>query len=119
MTSKAILLWSPRILGIAVAAFLGLFALDAFEPGKPFGDAVTDAAIHLVPSAIVLVLVAVSWRRPWIGGVAFVLLALAYALGVGFRPDWTLVISGPLTIVGLLFLLSWRHRQPAQTLPQG
>ena len=26
-----LLLWSPRVLGVAVALFLGMFALDAFE----------------------------------------------------------------------------------------
>jgi hypothetical protein len=106
-----VLLWCPRLLGIAVGVFLGLFALDAFAPGKPLDRALTDFAIHLVPAALVLGIVALSWRRPWFGGVAFVLLAAAYALTVRFRLDWVLAISGPLLTVGLLFLWSWRHQQ--------
>ena len=104
----SLVLWSARILGIAVCVFLGVFALDAWEPGKPVARTVADFLIHLLPSAIVLTIVAMSWRRPWIGGVAFLVLAVVYAALVGFRFDWVLAISGPLLIVGLLFLWSWR-----------
>ena len=112
MTRKdLLLLWSPRILGIAVSVFLSLFALDAFERGKPVASVLTDFAIHLVPAAVVLAIVALSWRRPWIGGVAFVLLGAAYGPTVNFRLDWTLPISGPLLTAGVLFLWSWRRHQ--------
>jgi hypothetical protein len=107
-----VLLWCPRILGLAVAVFLGLFALDAFEPGKPVARALADFAIHLTFPAVVLGIVALSWRRAWIGGVAFIALAAAYALLVRSRPDWILVISGPLLTVGMLFLWSWRANRP-------
>jgi hypothetical protein len=112
MTRRYLLRWSPRILGIAVGLYLGLFALDAFQSGKPVARALTDFAIHLVPSAVVLAIVALSWRREWIGGIAFVLLAAAYALAVRLRLDWVLAISGPLLTVGLLFLWSWRTHRP-------
>jgi hypothetical protein len=105
-----LLLWSARTLGVAVSLFLSLFALDAFEPGKPLARALPDAAIHLVPASLVLAVVGLSWRRPWFGGVAFVVLAAAYALTVRFRVDWILVISGPLLAVGVLFLWSWHSR---------
>jgi hypothetical protein len=103
-----LLLWSPRILGIAVSLFLSLFALDAFEPGRPLANALPDLLIHLAPAAAVLALVALSWHRPWLGGVAFILLALGYALTVRLRFDWMVAISGPLMTVGLLFLWSWK-----------
>ena len=111
MTRPTVLMWSSRILGIALSLFLGLFALDAFEPGKPLGRALADFAIHLVPAALVLTIVAASWRREWIGGVAFVLLAVAYAVAVRFRLEWTLAISGPLLTVGILSLWSWHHHR--------
>jgi hypothetical protein len=114
--NRTFLLWSPRILGTAVSAFLSLFALDAFEPGKPLAEALTDFAMHLAPAAVVLGIVALSWHRPWIGGVAFILLAAAYVPIVGFRLDWIVAISGPLLTVGVLFLLSWHdQRQPNRT----
>jgi hypothetical protein len=107
MTPKGLLLWCPRVLGFAVTAFMGLFALDALESGGP--RAWADAAIHLVPAAVVLTVVVLSWRRPWIGGVTFVLLGVAYALAVSVRLDWIAAISGPLMVLGALYLLAWRR----------
>ena len=91
-TSARFLLWVPRVLGILVSIFLSLFALDAFSEGKPFLQAVSDFVIHLAPAALLLAIVAASWRREWIGGVAFVALAIFYATIVTNRIDWILVI---------------------------
>ena len=102
------LLWAPRIAGILVAGFLGLFALDAFE-GQSLLLGLAAFAIHLIPSLLVLAAVAAAWKFEWVGGVAFLGLALAYAIMVRWRLDWIAVISGPLAIVGLLFLIAW-HR---------
>ena len=97
--------WLPRILGIAVALFVGLFALDAFGQGRPLAQAVGDFAIHLIPALVLLGVVAVAWRYPWVGAVAFMGLAVAYAISVR-RVDWIAVIAGPLFLVGVLFLLA-------------
>ena len=86
--------------------FLGLFALDALEQGKPLANALADVAIHLLPAAVVLAIVALAWNRPWVGGLSFVLLAAAYALTARSRIDWIVAISGPLLIVGVLYLWS-------------
>jgi hypothetical protein len=110
-TSARLLLWGPRVLGLLTCVFLSLFALDAFGEGKPFLQAVSDFVIHLAPAALLLAVVAASWRREWIGGVAFVALAVFYATIVTNRIDWILVISGPLVIVGMLFLFSWRYHR--------
>jgi hypothetical protein len=105
-----LLLWSPRILGILVSLFIGMFALHAFREGQPFLEALDDFVIHLIPAFVLLALVAVSFRWTWIGGVAFTGLAIAYVLTMSRgRLDWMLVISGPLAIVGVLFLWSWFH----------
>jgi hypothetical protein len=106
-----LLRWAPRVLGIALCLFLGMFALDAFEEGKAWWRSIPDFLLHLIPSFLVLAFVAISWRREWIGGYGFLGLALAYAVLVRFRVDWVLTISGPLLVVGLLFLWSWRARQ--------
>ena len=108
-TSSWLLLWGPRLAGFAVAVFLGLFALDAFN-GQPILAALRAFAIHLIPSALVLIVVAIAWRFEWIGALGFIALAVLYAISVHGRADWIAVISGPLLLVGLLFLLSWWHR---------
>lgn len=112
MTKSTWLIWAPRILGLAVAVFIGLFALDAFRPGRPPSEGIPDFVIHLLPAIVLLVVVALAWRRPWLGGVVFLLLALVYAISAPARPDWILAIAGPLMLVGLLFLWSW-HQHPS------
>jgi hypothetical protein len=107
----ALVLWAPRILGLGVCVFLGLFALDAFSENAS-GKAVFAFAIHLIPALVLLVLVAVSWRREWLAGISFVALAAAYAATVGrSHPDWVPVISGPLFVVGALYLWTWRRNR--------
>ena len=103
-TTAQILLWLPRLLGIALALFLAVFALDAFS-GQPLSEAVPDFAVHLLPALVVLGVVAVAWRYPWFGGVAFIGFAVLYAASVR-RVDWIAVIGGPLLAVGVLFLWS-------------
>jgi hypothetical protein len=108
MTRHQLVLWTARILSIGMIVLLGLLAMDAFEPGKALAPALADFAIHLLPAAGVLAILVCSWHRPWIGGVAFLLLAAAYAATARSRPDWILVVSGPLLVAGGLFLWSWR-----------
>jgi hypothetical protein len=106
--SARLLSWAPRILGLLFSAFLGLFALDAFTHGSPLLKSVDRLLVHLIPACVLLALVAGSWRRPWIGGVGFIVLAIAYSITVWGRVDWILVIAVPAFIVGLLFFWSWR-----------
>ena len=103
-TARRLLIWSPRILGIATALFIALFALDAREEGF------AALLLHSAPALFLLAVVAVAWRYDWLGGAVFVALALFYAAWAADRPDWILLISGPLLLVGGLFLGSWRAR---------
>lgn len=105
--------WVPRLLGVLTALFLGVFALDAFEAGRPLVQSLPGFAIHLVPTLVLLLAVAVSWRRDWVGGVIFVALSLLYALKAAPRFDWILTVSGPLLFVGMLFFWSWSRRRAA------
>jgi len=110
--SDRLLFWGPRILGLLVSLFLGVFALDVFTPGTPILEALPGFLIHLIPALAILGLVIVSWRWEWITGVAFIGLAILYSLRVGpAHADWVLVIAGPLMIVGALFLWSWQHQR--------
>jgi len=69
--------------------------------------------MHLIPTWIVLIVLAVSWRWEGVGAVMFVVLGLVYirfAAGRGHL-EWAMVISGPLFLVGGLFLLNWLKRK--------
>jgi hypothetical protein len=109
--SRKLLQLSPRILGILVCLFLGMFSLDAFGSGKTFVAAIADFAIHLTPALILLAVVVVAWRWEWVGALVFIGVAVAYAFSVRTHISWIPVISGPLLIVGMLFFWSWIQRK--------
>jgi hypothetical protein len=113
MTSRSgkLLQWSPRILGILVCLFLGLFSLDAFGPGKTFAQAIADFAIHLAPALILLAVVVVAWRWEWVGALVFTGGAVGYAFIARTHVSWIPIIAGPLLIVGILFFWSWIRRR--------
>ena len=102
--------WAPRIVGILVCVFLGLFALDAFEDGMTVSQALPGFFVHLAPTAVLLAVVALSWRWEWIGGLAFTGLAAAYAYVARNHVSWIVTVSGPLLLTGILFFWSWLGR---------
>jgi hypothetical protein len=118
-SSARLLLWAPRVLGIATCLFVGLFALDAFS-GRPMREALADFAIHVIPALVLLLIVALSWRWEWIAGITFLAFAALYAVTMARgRMDWIVVISGPLSIVGALFLWSWHYHGELHTMRKG
>jgi hypothetical protein len=112
--AQQLLYWAPRALCVVYALFISLFALDVFNEGKGFWGTSLALLIHLVPTLLVLILLAVSWRREWIGGILFVLLGVLYVVWAWHKPFgvWStlLMIAGPLVLTGALFLLNWRYR---------
>ncbi len=106
---EQLLHWTPRILGILFAGFLSLFALDVFGEGHTFWRALLALAIHLIPAAVVLGAVAISWRWGWAGGFIFLGFAAYYLISTWGRLHWSAyaVIAGPLFLVGLLFEIDW------------
>ena len=91
--------WLARILGIGVALFVALFALDAADEG------VRSIAVHAIPTLLLLAIVAIGWKYPRVAAAAFIGLGGYYATSVG-RMDWILVVATPLFLVGLLFFVS-------------
>jgi hypothetical protein len=116
-TSKRLLFWSPRILCVLLAVFLSLFALDVFDEHLGFWKTILALVIHLIPTWIVLGVLMVAWRWEWVGAVLFNILALAYLVMAWGRFHWSayVMITGPLCVVGILFLLNWLHRVELRT----
>jgi hypothetical protein len=104
-----ILFWSPRILCILFAIFLSLFALDVFNEDRGLGATILALLIHLTPVYIVVIILAIAWRREWIGATLFPSLAVIYLVFAWGRLHWSayVVISGPLFLLGVLFWTNW------------
>jgi hypothetical protein len=104
------MLWAPRLLAAAISLFLGVFSLDAFGAGTTITQALPDFMMHLIPAALILLVVALSWDAAWLGAVSFVGMAVAYAVAARAHPAWIAVISGPLLLVGALYAWNARRR---------
>jgi len=111
-STKRFLFWTPRILGLLFAGLISLFALDVFEQNQGFWNTTLALLLHLIPTAILLILLAVSWRWEWIAGLAFPALGAYYLVAFWGRFHWSAyaIISGSLFLLGCLFLLSWTKR---------
>jgi hypothetical protein len=109
---KQLLYWTPRILGLLFAAFISLFALDVFDGKHGFWETALALAMHLIPTAILLALLALSWRWEWIGAIVFPALGVFYIVQFWQRFHWSVyvVIAGPLFLLGILFLFNWIRR---------
>jgi hypothetical protein len=114
-TPNRLLYWAPRVLGIAFALFISIFALDAFDANLPFARQLLAFAIHLIPTGIILAVLAVGWKWEWLGSVGFVSLGLLYMWITPSRSVIAyLIISGSAFLIGLLFLANWFTRPKAR-----
>lgn len=61
----------------------------------------------MVPSFVLLIILVISWKKPYIGGSIFILISIAFTLF--FRTYRTLptflAITLPVALVGILFIL--------------
>jgi MFS family permease len=114
---KRLLFWAPRILCILFAVFVSLFALDVFGEGYGFWGTMLALLMHLIPTGVILIVLAISWRWEWVGGILFTALGVLYLVMFWGRFHWSayLLISGPLLLVGILFLINWLYRARLRT----
>lgn len=116
-TTVKIFHWIPRILCICAIAFVSLFSLDAFGHGNPFWEQILDWLMHMIPSFVLMIILAVAWKWETAGGIIFLLIGLSvspwlwqhnYAMNQSVMMTLVvlLTIAFPFVIVGVLFLAS-------------
>ena len=117
--SKRPLFWTPRALSILFILFLSLFALDVFGEHLGFWRTALAFATHLIPSFVLIAVLALAWRWEWIGAALYAAAGLLYVKSVVFRVhplppavrlNWILVIAGPAFVIAGLFLANWLKR---------
>jgi len=98
------------VLCVLFAGFISLFALDVFAEHHGFWNTLQALLMHLIPTGILLLILAVSWRWEWVGGLLFPGLGVFYVVSFWGRFPWPTyaIISGPLFLLGALFFLNWR-----------
>jgi hypothetical protein len=107
--------FTPRIAGLLIALFIGLFALDVFDMPGSVWQKIGAFLMHAAPALVMLVLLVLAWRWPWVGTVTFGVAALLFlfltVIGGGqFSLGNLLLFALPLSLVAALFWLNWRWR---------
>ncbi|MHC1708552.1 MAG: hypothetical protein AB9842_13665 [Bacteroidales bacterium] len=100
------MIWIPRILGILIACFLFLFSFDSFEGDASIWVKLGGFLIHNIPSVLLLLIIILSWHKPFWTGIVFLCLGILFT---GFfrtyqRFDTFMLISFPVFISGALFI---------------
>ena len=112
---RKFIFWAPRILSIIFILFLALFSLDILDGNYGFWGTILGLFMHNIPSLILLAVLLISWKYEIVGGIAFILAGLLYIYLTIFRNDpfewyylsWSMIISGPAFLIGILFLIGW------------
>jgi len=112
---KKLIFWFPRILIIIFALFLMIFSFDVFENCNGFTECFLYLMIHNIPSIILFILLAISWRYELFGAIVFGFFGLVGIVGIFFEivgmPEGEfnpifIFLGVVFTLVGILFYLS-------------
>ncbi len=101
-------LWIPKILALVFIVFLSLFALDVFSIEATFFQKLLGLLVHLIPSFILIIALTISWEKPIIGGIIFMVLAVVFSIFFGIYPidlSKFLIIPFPPILIGILFVV--------------
>lgn len=102
---KKLLVWLPRGLACLTAGFLLLFSLDVFGEGYGFWQTILAFVMHSIPVFVLVIAIALAWRWPLVGAIIFIAGAILFLSMSHGKLDQIAVISGPLLLVGVLYLL--------------
>ena len=104
------LIFAARVIAVAYIFFLMLFSFDVFALGGGIMEQIGGFLIHSAPSIVMIVVLVVFWKRPFVLGWVFA--GIAVVLTIWFqtyvRPESFLIITLPPLAAGILFLLSKR-----------
>ena len=118
--------WTPRILGIIFVLFLAMFSLDVFDQASSFSEIAIGLFIHNIPALILLIVLIISWKHELVGAIVFILAGILYIalilknvltdISNLYMLFWTLQISGPSFLIGILFWFNWHQKKKARVL---
>jgi len=107
MSIERVLLWIPRLLAMAFALFLAMFATDVTLEGTDFIQTSTAFIAHLLPSACVVLILVLGWKRDGLAALGFLLLAGAFFIALS---GWRNPVALPLTLPPLGICLAFLAR---------
>ena len=105
--------WVPRGLAVALGLFLAVFAFDVFQDGAAAGTTALALLIHLIPTFVVLAVLAVAWTRERAGAFLYLVLALFSLWFFRVSSVGQAITAGPLFVLSALFLWSAHRHESA------
>src|SRR3990167_2131675 len=107
-TKDRLLYWTPRIASLLFVGFISLFALYVFCEYRGW-ELVLALFMHLLPSFVLLVAIALAWKYDILGVIIFFGFAVLYVIWAGLDRPWTwyAFVSGPSALIGILYFVSW------------
>jgi len=91
--------------------------LDVFSMHFGLWRTLMALLIHLIPTAAIIVILMLSWRWEWIGGLVFINAGIVYIIMTPSHPTWWLPIAGPLFLISVLFFVGWFYRKEIKAKP--
>lgn len=108
-----ILAWTPILIGFLLTVFFSLFAIEVLYLDYNFFEKMGVFFLHLIPALIILGSTIAGWRWPGVGAFLFMLFGFGYIPIFNGLPLATyIIISGPLFLNAILFLVSKLFLEP-------
>jgi len=97
-------------LGVLYAVALLIFAADVFNHEQNIAQTFYDILLHLLPTAVVFIIVVVAYNRRLIGAIIYLVLGLMYIITGWASMHWTahVLIAGPLLLLSALYITAWK-----------
>jgi hypothetical protein len=116
-----VLRWTPRVMGLLFAAFVGIFALDVFDMGLGFWQTLGALLMHLIPTGLLILAVAIGWRWELAGAALFLGFGALYLISFWGQFPWSvyLIMAGPPALISVLFVASWHYGRRLSPRPLG
>ena len=97
-------------LGVLYAVALLIFAADVFNHEQNIAQTFYDILLHLLPTAVILLIVFVAYNRPLIGAIIYLVLGLMYIITGWASMHWSahVLIAGPLLLLSAIYITAWK-----------
>jgi len=79
---KKVVYWTPRVLAILFTLFIMMFSLDVFDGTSSIVEQLIGFLMHNLPAFGIILIIALSWKKDYIGIIGFAVIAIGLFLMV-------------------------------------
>lgn len=115
-----IIRWAPRAAVILIIFFVSLFSLDIYEIQASPLELLGVFLMHNIPSIIMIVLLIFAWKRPMVGFVGFLAVAVLFGILLMqkvYSFSNLLIFAFPILLIAFLFFADWLWLKPLPAAP--